>query len=639
MNGNLLSYTDDIDSEDEVGLIDLSTDNSGKGKKAAAVEPENQEAEAEEVLTAEAIPALLEEADNLSQQGEFKEAVIRYESAYKVTPASFRTVNGLARLYAISGKLKRLIKVSLQWMKQLEEEKQFELALLAAQAVMRFDLDSLEARLGVLRCIKNSGDEDRYIQYVLDYSNYFIDIGSGELSIKVLQVALDAFPLRVELAVKLADIHMQLGNIQECTKQCRNIASFYENKNDYVHAAELYRRLRMLLPEDLGVALRLAELYSLTEEYEDSISVYRSCMHIAYDNREALMGLASASIAVGRHSDASLALRKILSNTPDDLEAREKLAEVYVAIENPSEAVNELITASRAYIEAKEYDNGVRVLERLLELDASNAYAVRELSNIKTIIAQREARLAKMAEMANQVKAAEKVAPIVEAASEDDLYADDGPVGGFDGELDDLEGGSDSSDKVDDDFLPLLAEVKPATESVAKAVSRPGSSVTRVLVGKAVPGKLQIPVPFVMASYPDTIELMQKIIVEPPARDVLPWEYLAVLEADSVAVASAHEAAGASAPSSDAPVQAAKKEVKSGPVASAFASSGVSMFGNGVFGAASVRSARGNSKKRRGRNKSRWESPADDMEEEETRETRGAMSSVQAALVARFSKR
>ncbi|MGM9991641.1 MAG: tetratricopeptide repeat protein [Candidatus Bruticola sp.] len=637
MNGNLLSYNDDIDSEDEVGLIDLSTEKSSKDKKAVAVESEEQKEENEEVLTAEAIPALLEEADSLSLRGEFREAVLRYESAYKIKPTSFRVVNSLARLYAVCGKLKRLIKLSLQWMKQLEEDKQFELALLVAQAVMRFDLDSLEARLGVLRCIKNSGDEDRYIKSVLDYSNYFVDIGSGELSVKVLQVALDAFPLRVELAVKLADIHMQLGNIQECTKQCRNIASFYENKNDYVHAAELYRRLRMLLPEDLGIALRLAELYSLTEDYENSISVYRSCMHIAYDNREALMGLASASIAIGKHSDASLALRKILSNTPDDLEAREKLAEVYVAIENPTEAVKELTAASRSYSEAQEYDDSVRVLERLLEIDASNTYAVRELSNVKTLIAQREARLAKMAEVANRGKTIGQTAPVVQAASEDDLYADDGPVGGFDGELDSFEGENESLGKIDDDFLPLMAEDKPDAQSNETTSGRPGSSVTRVLVGKAVPGKLLVPVPFVMASYPDTIELMQKIVVEPPAREVIPWEYLAVLESDNVAAESKNQDE-ASALSAVASSPSAKKEVKAGPVASAFASSGSSMFGDGVFSSASVRPARGTSKKRKGR-KSRWESPADDGEEEETRGNRGGMSSVQAALMARFSKR
>lgn len=644
MSGNFFSYNDDFDYEDEVGLIDFSADDSNQGndQKISKADPIEESVD-EEILSEDELPQFLDEADQLSQQGEFREAAIKYETAYKVKPDSYRIVNNLARLYAVCGRLKRLIKVSLEWEKQLEEIEKFELALLVAQAVMRFDLESLEARLGVLRCIQKSGEEEKYIETVLDYSNYFVDIGNGELSVKVLQVALDTYPLRIELAVKLADIHMQLGNIQECTKQCLNIASFYENKNDYVHAAELYRRLRMLLPEDLGVALRLGELYSLTGAYEDSIAVYRSCMHIAYDSREVLMGLASASMHAGRLSDASLALRKILSNTPDDFEAREQLAEVYVKTDNPSEAIAELTTVARNYINTKEYDSGVRVLERLLELDANNAYAVRELSNAKDIIAQREARLAKMSEMAKLAKKSGEAgnssgASITQAVSEDDLYADDGPVGGFEGEFDEQNkefGGN--LDSFDDDYLPLMASSVIAESNAGsgeKAKGKKEPSVTRVLVNKAVPGKLQVPVPFVMASYPDTIELMQTIISEPPSRDVLPWEYLAVLDADSADEEVLQQAVRSDA--TEKTVAPKKKEIKAGPVASAFASSGSSVFGTSAFSAASIRPARHSSKRRKGR-RARFEADYDE-ESEATRERSGAGSSVQAALMARFSK-
>ena len=645
MSGSLFSYNDDFDSEDEVGLIDFSSDenNQDNDKKTPEIDSSDvEEPLEEEFLSEDELPKFLDEADKLAQQGEFREAAIRYETAYKLKPASYRIVNNLARLYAICGRLKKLIKVSLEWEEQLEQAEKFTVALLVARAVMRFDLESLEARLGVLRCIQKSGEEEKYIETVLDYSNYFVDIGNGELSVKVLQVALETYPLRIELAVKLADIHMQLGNIQECTKQCLNIAAFYEGKNDYVHAAELYRRLRMLLPEDLSIALRLGELYSLTGAYEDSIAVYRSCMHIAYDNREVLIGLASSSIHAGRLSDASLALRKILSNTPDDFEAREQLAEVYVKTNNPSEAITELTNVARSYIGAKEYDNGMRVLERLLELDANNAYAVRELSNVKDIIAQREARLARMSEMARQAKEQEGSqvsATISQAASEDDLYANDEPVGSFEGELEDLDASPNSnSDSFDDDYLPLvatsvIAESKVDSAENAKVKNVP--SVTRVLVGKAIPGKIQVPVPFVMASYPDTIELMQTIISEPPSRDVLPWEYLPVLDAESVEEEAIQQVEESGIP--EKVVVSSKKELKAGPVASAFASSSGSVFGTGAFSAASIRPTRHSSKKRRGR-RSRAESDYDE-EFEAPRERSGAGSSVQAALMARFSKR
>ena len=656
LNGEALSFGDE---EDDVGLIDVSAEirsrrakNAKEAEEKAKAEAAAAEEAAKKPLNPQEVAESIAEADLAMQEGKYSEALFKYEIAYKTDSSVPKVVNGLARLYIIKGRLKDMVEVAVGWMKHLEETDKLELAEATAEAIMRFDLGSLEARLGVLRCLQKIGDEDEYIKTVQEYASYFIDVGDGEHSVRALQVALDAYPARMELAVKLVDVHMQLGNMQECIKQCRSIASFYENRSEYVKAAELYRRLRMLVPDDIDVALRLAQIYFLLERYDDSVSEYRNCMHIVYDNREALYGLAQGLQKTEKYDEAAMALRKILVTNHDDSEARELLGDIYFANSNRSEAITELSKVATDYVKFKEYDNAVRVLSHLLELDPDNSFAVREMANVRDLKERDEARLANMAKQASEAnrlgrqKEAEpaKVGTeeiVVETAvSEDDLYADAGPVGGFDGGLgdsdihfDDISGG------LDDDFLPLMEgmnfdgkvskPVEASNESASgKSAETKGSEFTRVIVPNSVKGKLQVPVPFVLASYPDNVHLMQQIITAPPDREVLPWETLAKLDADAVAEEIEAEA------EADEGLQAgvATSPVKAGPVASAFGGQTTSVFGASAFSQVNVRAARNSNNKRRKR-RSRWED-----EDEEENASRGGYN-VQEALTARFGRK
>ena len=89
MSGNFFSYNDDdFDSEDEVGLIDLTPEQEGRADKEEAAKEEESETTEEEELSEDELPALLDEADEIAKKGQFGEAIIKYEAAYTVEPTS-----------------------------------------------------------------------------------------------------------------------------------------------------------------------------------------------------------------------------------------------------------------------------------------------------------------------------------------------------------------------------------------------------------------------------------------------------------------------------------------------------------------------------------------------------------------------
>lgn len=290
------------------------------------------------------------------------------------------------------------------------------------------------------------------------------------------------------------------------------------------------------------------------------------------------------------YRDAVLAYKKILATGVYDVSCHTELAELYVRQSMITDAVKELITAGMKYSADKQYADAVRVYTRVLELDSANQVAVRERSNASDALAAEEARKAKLREemeKARQEKEARRIAEEKARAALEASRAAASASASADGDLYDLDDGPQGTlDSLDGDGLysePMPSAPKKSASSIP--VVRYETKVTRVRYAVADEGKLHVPVPFVMATYPDIVPLVQAEINSPPEQSVIPWEMLKILDAhtrdeddDVVAEVSA--------------VTQIKRQA--GPVKSAFGDSA------GGFNFAAASSAR-TSRRRRGR--------------------------------------
>lgn len=334
---------------------------------------------------------LVLEAEELVKKCHYKQAKEKYLALYESNPDDYRIINGLARVYAIKGRLRDFVRLAVAWLESLEKNEHIDLARVVAESVIKIDPLSLGARLGRLRCIARTESEEYYIQAVISDVSFFIEVGEGERAVNILKTVMAKHPDRMDLAIKLSDVYMQLGDIEECIYQCYSVAKFYEEREDWDKVIELYKRLRIVLPDDLNLCLRLADLYSRIGRYEDAVLEYRSCLRIRYDSRESLLGLARSLEMQSKYSDASLALRKIIAGDPRDAEAYGMLGDVYRAIENNIEAVRAYTNAASLYRDCHDYDDALELLQKILEIDSENGFAIREISNIKDIKSQIEA--------------------------------------------------------------------------------------------------------------------------------------------------------------------------------------------------------------------------------------------------------
>lgn len=522
---------------------------------------------------------LILEADGLFDSWRLDEAREKYEEALKYIPGDRHALNRVARIHAIRGRIKELVKTCFQWQEALETEGNWEIAATVAGAILRFDPQSLDARLSMLRHLEKTGQSQGYIELARRDARFFMEVGSGELSIQVLEQALAVYPEDIDLSVDLADMHVAQGHLQDAVIQFRKLASKFEAVGNSSRAVDAYRRLKLLLPESPDVSMRLGTIHMAEGRFDDAIAEFRAVLRYNLAHRDALIGLGDASLKKGAHRDAMLAYRKVLAVDPRDMEAHEHLAEVCLAQGMVQEAVKELLAAGLMALEFQEYDRAQELYGRVLEIEPEHPTAIRELSNARSAAAQEEERR-KAAEVVAKGAHEPGPAPAAPAISEDELYAPPPPsheelyaVALDNGPFEILGAPSDDAD------LLVGAPVEPTNGA---PVRKP---ITRVLVEAADAGQLQKPTPLLFLSRPDLLAAIRDQIEEPPDPERLPWQPLAELDRPSWEVA-APVAAQAT------PAQQAPTPRFGGPVQSAFGTTGGFSQAFASGGNASYRSSR-----------------------------------------------
>jgi tetratricopeptide (TPR) repeat protein len=456
---------------------------------------------------------LLLEADGLFDCRRLDEALARYEEVLDLDPDSRHALNRVARIQAMRGRIRQMLKTCFRWQESLLEQGRGDLAGLVAQAILRFDPYSLEGRMGILRHLERTADESTFVTAARRDARFFVEVGRGDLAIQVLHKALEAYPDQIDLSMDLADVHMAQGHMQEAVQQFRLLGESFKDSGNLARACDSYRRLRVLLPESSEIPLMLGQLCMLQERFGDAMLEFRDALRLDLKSRDALMGLGEAAVGKGALRDAVLAFKKLLAMDPRDVQARLRLGEVFLVNGLPGDAIKEFLLAGNILSELEEFAEARQAYARVLEIEPEHPTATREFSNAGSALEARSAASTRPAAVGSEQPEAFPEEALYSPVSEEDLYVT-------------LEGGDDSTvlGAPEDDSEELGApESKPVVRSDYRALRYP-------LPPQPALGTLHDPLPFLLLSIPGLMRAVRDQIQEPPDPEVLSWLPLADLE-------------------------------------------------------------------------------------------------------------
>ncbi len=334
----------------------------------------------------EDLHALMQEAEDYFASRDYDLALERFQKVTQIDPFNEEACEKLARIFAIRGLISNVIAQYFQLMQILEDKGDLDLALEIAAWITQLQPENDRARLSQIGILKKKGQTDEVIRQSLHLARLYIELGLGDKSIDLLKEAQSVAPYNLDIGYELAEIYVSHGHITEGARQFREIANSFLQKEQYEKAADSFRRMKVIVPDDPGLLFTLGNIYVTLGRLNEAETEFRQILRHDLNHLDALMALGNVCQQKGQFRDAILAFNKILSTNPHETIAKEKLGELYHAQGSAVDAIKQYLAAAQAYSQVEEEQKSIRLYKRVLALDPTNPTASRELTNLGVAI-------------------------------------------------------------------------------------------------------------------------------------------------------------------------------------------------------------------------------------------------------------
>ena len=188
----------------------------------------------------------------------------------------------------------------------------------------------------------------------LDAAQKHLQKGAYDKAIKELQKLLEEDPRDVRTLLKIGDIYAKKGDGAEATKTYRRVAEAYSEQGFFLKAVAVYKQILKHEPQNLEVALKLAELYEHLGVMQEAMVQYQIVAGIL-DQR-------------GNTREWLGVLVRMVDLEPENVASRVRYAEGLSREQRNDEAIAQFVQACELLERQGRMDDWSKVAERLVFL-------------------------------------------------------------------------------------------------------------------------------------------------------------------------------------------------------------------------------------------------------------------------------
>jgi tetratricopeptide (TPR) repeat protein len=319
--------------------------------------------------------ATLRNAEKLIRQGKLPDAIAEYVRLVDDQPGDWNLANSLGDLYARAGQIDKAIAQYGQIADSLNDEGAGAKAAAVYKKILKIKPDHEHTLVQVSQIL---GGQGRYADARF-HLNTLIELRKakgdtrGALEAKVRLGSLD--PEDYEGRLTAASARIEMGDKGGALSDLKGIAGELADKGRQLEAIEVLREAAKLNPDDEDVREKLLDVYVAAGDFARA----RECAATL----EQFRMLAAALEAEGKPDEALETLRQAASLHPGNPELSAQLARVFIAKGDLATAADYLsveiagadpvllLTVAGIRLHGEKFEEGVAIVRRLLEEDAS----------------------------------------------------------------------------------------------------------------------------------------------------------------------------------------------------------------------------------------------------------------------------
>jgi tetratricopeptide (TPR) repeat protein len=327
--------------------------------------------------------ATLRNAEKLIRQGKLPDAIAEYVRLVDDQPGDWNLANSLGDLYARAGQVDKAISQYGQIADSLNDEGAGAKAAALYKKILKLKPDHEHTLVQVSEILGSQGryaDARFHLNTLIELRKAKGDV-RGALQAKVRLGSLD--PEDYESRLTAASARIEMGDKGGALSDLKEIAGELADKGRQAEAIEVLREAAKLNPADEEIREKLMDVHFAAGDYAQA----RECATTI----EQFRMIAAAQEAAGHADEALSTLRQAAALNPADTELSAHLAKAFIArgdlataaeyltAETAGDDPALLLTVADIQLRGDKFEDGLAIVRRLLEQDASRREQIAQL--------------------------------------------------------------------------------------------------------------------------------------------------------------------------------------------------------------------------------------------------------------------
>ncbi|AKF83224.1 hypothetical protein MFUL124B02_33500 [Myxococcus fulvus 124B02] len=314
---------------------------------------------------------IIEAAAKLVAKGAYDKAIKEYQKVLEVDPKDIRVLQKMGELYQKKNDNAQAAHFFTKVAESYSSDGFFLKAVALYKQVLKLNPNLLEVNLKLAELHQQLGLMSEAMAYFQIVANHYDKAGDTKSSLDTLKKMVDLDPENVASKIKLAELYARENMSREAVQEFKRAAEYLKRNGRGDDWARVAERLSTLEPDNLPLAKELASSYLQRGDQKRALAKLQVCFKADGRDVETLSLLAQAFQGLGQTSK-TVSVYKELAKIHQERGRLTEAEAVWTQIEVLDPQDPELLTETDVYVKYGLHDKALEHLRKVFSVDPEN---------------------------------------------------------------------------------------------------------------------------------------------------------------------------------------------------------------------------------------------------------------------------